>query len=228
MRIFNPAGLWPETRCETQSPPTNLPWPSDCLKVSCSAAPGIFTKDVCIRDDPWFNFIVNSNTDAISRLCPACGLCCNGVLFGDVELQRGDDAKVLTKLGIDLFRKGRKTAFSQPCSCFDGERCNIYAHRPEQCCAFECGLLKRVKAGRLTPGAALKTIAETRRNSAAVLELVRKLGNLDEHQPLNQRYARVAAQPIDLSADVVEVERRGELMMAVARLVKSLKRDFLT
>lgn len=180
------------------------------------------------RVPPWFNLVVTLKCDAISRLCPACGLCCNGVLFGDVELQRGDDAKVLSKLGIDLFRKGRKTAFSQPCSCFDGERCRIYTHRPEQCRAFECGLLKRVKAGRLTPGAALKTIAETRRNSAAVLELVRELGNLDEHLPLNQRYARVIAQPIDMSAGEALVDCRGELMMAVAKLVETLKRDFLT
>ncbi|MEI2724527.1 MAG: hypothetical protein V9H26_13620 [Verrucomicrobiota bacterium] len=65
-----------------------------------------------IRIHPWFNLVVTWKNDAIVRLCPACGLCCNGVLFGDVELQRGDDAKQLAELGVDLFRKGRKTAFS--------------------------------------------------------------------------------------------------------------------
>lgn len=164
---------------------------------------------------------------AVKQLCPACGLCCNGVLFGDVELQRGDDAKRLGNLGLNLFRKGRKTAFTQPCSCFDGKLCVIYTDRPRQCRAFECGLLKRVNAGKLTTGAALKTIAETRRSADAVLKLVRELGNTDENQPLNQRYAAVVAQPIDMSASETEVELRGELMMAVAKLVDSLERDFL-
>ena len=165
--------------------------------------------------------------DVISQLCPACGLCCNGVLFGDVELQRGDNAKLLTQLGLNLFRKGGKSAFSQPCSCFDGKLCGIYADRPKQCRAFECGLLKRVQAGKLTTGAALKTIAEARRSSVAVLKLVRELGHTDETKPLNQRYAAVVAQPIDMAADEAVLERRGELMMAVAKLVDSLERDFL-
>lgn len=166
-------------------------------------------------------------SDAISRLCPACGLCCNGVLFGDVELRRGDDPKALARLGVALFRKGRRAAFSQPCSCFDGKLCGIYPDRPSQCRAFECGLLKRVNAGELTAGAALKSIAEMRRRADAVLKLVRELGNADETQPLNQRYAAVVSQPVDLSAGEAEVERRGELMMTVAKLMGALERDFL-
>ncbi len=31
-------------------------------------------------------------------LCPDCGLCCNGVLFADVELRAGDDAGRLKQL----------------------------------------------------------------------------------------------------------------------------------
>lgn len=166
-------------------------------------------------------------SDAVSQLCPACGLCCNGVLFGDVELQREDDRNRLKSLGVDLFRKSRKTAFSQPCSCFDGNLCGIYADRPKQCRAFECGLIKRVSAGKLTTGAALKVIADTRRRSEAVLKLVRELGNTDEAKPLNRRYADVVGQPIDMAADEADLERRGELMMGVASLMKLLQRDFL-
>ncbi len=180
-----------------------------------------------IRIHPWFNLVVTRKNDAISSLCPACGLCCNGVLFGDVELQRTDDAKQLQSLGLELLRKGRKTAFSQPCSCFNGGLCGIYGNRPKQCRAFKCGLLKRVNAGKCSSGKALRTIVEVRSQVDAVLHLVRKLGNLDEHKPLNQRYASVVAQPIDLSEDETKLEWRGELMMAVAKLIDSLKRDFL-
>ncbi len=167
-------------------------------------------------------------SEPVAQLCPACGLCCNGVLFGDVELQRGDDARLLAQLDVSLFRKGRKNAFSQPCSCFDGKLCCIYSNRPTQCRTFECGLLKRVTAGDLTTGAALKTIAAARRSAEAVLKLIRELGNVEETKPLNQRYAAVAAQPIDLAAGEAEVERRGELMMAVAKLVETLERNFRT
>lgn len=170
----------------------------------------------------------NKTADAIAKLCPACGLCCNGVLFGDVELQRGDDAKRLSKLGVELFRKGRKTAFAQPCACLVNGLCRIYTDRPTRCATFDCGLLKRVQREELSAAAALKKIAEAKRRSAEVLKLVRQLGNTDESLPLNQRYSAVIAQPIDMSADENEIERRGELMMAVSKLTDTLGRDFLT
>jgi hypothetical protein len=183
---------------------------------------------MCICVHPWFNLSVTQNDEAVAKLCPACGLCCNGVLFGDVELQRGDDAKQLTKTGVELFRKGRKTAFMQPCDCLVKGLCSIYAHRPKRCAAFDCGLLKRVQREELSAVAALKKIAEAKRRAAEVLKLVRQLGNKDESLPLNQRYSAVIAQPIDMSADEAEIERRGELMMAVSKLTDVLGRDFLT
>jgi Fe-S-cluster containining protein len=181
---------------------------------------------ICVH--PWFNPGVTQNDAAIAKLCPECGLCCNGVLFGDVELQRGDDATHLAELGVEFFRKGRKTAFAQPCACLEGGLCRIYADRPKRCAAFDCGLLKRVQRDELSAAAALKKIAEAKRRAADVLKLVRQLGNDDESLPLNQRYSAVIAQPIDMSADEAEIERRGELMMAVSRLVETLERDFLT
>ncbi|KAB2645640.1 MAG: YkgJ family cysteine cluster protein [Verrucomicrobia bacterium] len=168
------------------------------------------------------------NSRAISKLCPTCGLCCNGVLFGDVELQRDDDAKLLAKLGVEVFRKGRKTAFSQPCDCLVKGLCTIYANRPKRCAAFDCGLLKRVQNEEVSAVAALKKIAEAKRRAAEVLKLLRELGNDDETLPLNQRYSIVIAQPIDMASNESEIERRGELMMAVSRLTDSLGRDFLT
>lgn len=168
-----------------------------------------------------------SNANAVAGLCPNCGLCCNGVLFGDVELQRGDSSQKLAVAGIELFRKGRKQAFRQPCACFDGKLCRIYAGRPKRCAMFNCGLLKRVMAGELSVPAALKAIRSAKGQAVKVLNLVRELGNQDESQPLTKRYAAVIAEGIDLSADEAEVERRGELMMAVAELAGRIERDFL-
>lgn len=167
------------------------------------------------------------STDAVSQLCPNCGLCCNGVLFADVELRKGDDAGRLTELGLSLKQKGRQQVFTQPCACFDGRLCRIYAGRPTRCRTFECGLLKRVSAGGLSAGAALKTIAQARREAENVRELLRKLGQRDEQLALTRRYAQVMSEPIDLSGRENAAELRGELMMTVNNLMQTLQREFL-
>lgn len=154
-------------------------------------------------------------------------MCCNGVIFGDVELQREDDAKRLAGLGLELFRKGGKKCFNQPCGCFDGKLCTIYEDRPNRCRSFECKLLKRVQSGQVSEAAALKSIAEARNAVKAVRQLVRKLGNTDESVPLNRRYSAIIAQPIDLAGSKELIERRSELMFAVAELTRILGRDFL-
>ena len=164
----------------------------------------------------------------MAQLCPACGMCCNGVLFGDVELQRGDNSKSLAEQGLELFRKGRKQCFHQPCACFDGKLCQIYAERPARCRTFECALLKRVQAGRVAVPTALTKIAEARRQAEAVRRLVRALGHTDERVPLNRRYAAVASEPIELAGDDQRIARRSELMRAVGKLAKILEQDFLT
>ena len=164
---------------------------------------------------------------AIDQLCPKCGLCCNGVLFGDVELQRGDDAKKLAALGVELFPKGRKKVFNQPCACLVNGLCRIYESRPSRCRSFDCRALQRVHRGEVAVTTAHKAIAEAKRRADEVLRLVRALGDANETQPLSRRYAALMAQPMDLAGDEAQLELRGELMLAVGRLVKVLERDFL-
>jgi uncharacterized protein len=166
--------------------------------------------------------------DAVSQLCPNCGLCCNGVLFADVELRAGDDAKHLAKIGLTLEKKGRnKTAFAQPCACFDGKLCAIYAGRPKRCRTFECGLLKRVQADELDADAALKTISKSKSQAEKVRGLLRQLGQKDESLAMTKRYAQAMNAPIDLADLESDSERRGELMLAVDELMRQLQRNFL-
>mgnify|MGYP001616304967 CR=1 FL=1 len=145
-------------------------------------------------------------------------MCCNGVLFADVELQPGDDAALLQTLGVKLFAKGGKRRFGQPCACLDGKLCRIYAGRPERCRSFNCRLVQRVQAGELTDEVALESTAAARRVSDAVRRLVRQLGDVDEAAPLSHRYSRIMAQPIDFGGDGAVIKRRSELMRAVDRL----------
>ncbi len=169
----------------------------------------------------------NPAGDLASRLCPECGLCCNGVLFADVELQPGDDAGRLGTLGLRLRRARGKVKFTQPCACLDGKLCRIYAERPTQCAAFECGVFKRVATGELTFAAALTKIKKAQRLSGRVRQLLRKLGDDAESLSLTKRYVRVMAMPMDLSGDPDLCDARGELMLAVDDLMELLHREFL-
>ncbi len=93
----------------------------------------------------------------VDQLCPNCGLCCDNTLFADVELCAEDDPKRLSELGLSLMKKGRdRLAFTQPCACFDGKFCKIYADRPKHCTLFEGALLKKVSAGEMKADDALK------------------------------------------------------------------------
>jgi Fe-S-cluster containining protein len=167
--------------------------------------------------------------NAVDQLCPKCGLCCDSTLFADVELRAGDDPKRLAKLGLSLVKKGRsKVAFAQPCACFDGKFCGIYADRPKRCRLFECGLLKKVQAGDMSAGAALKKISEAKALAAQVRELLHVLGQSDEKLALTKCYAQAMREPIDLADESGGAERRGELMLAVNDLMHVLQRDFLT
>ncbi|HSY74260.1 MAG TPA: YkgJ family cysteine cluster protein [Dongiaceae bacterium] len=166
--------------------------------------------------------------NGVEQLCPNCGLCCDSTLFADVELRAGDDAKRLAELGLTLEKKGRgKLAFAQPCVCFDGKLCGIYEDRPKRCRTFECGLLKKVEADEMTAGAALKKISEAKILMKKVRGLLRQLGQNDERLALTKRYSQAMGATVDLSASENDSALRGELMLAVNDLMRTLQRDFL-
>lgn len=163
--------------------------------------------------------------NVVDQLCPNCGLCCDGTLFADVELRAGDDAKRLAKLGLALKKKGRsKIAFAQPCACFDGALCNIYPDRPKRCRLFECGLLKKMNAGEMKVGVALKKIAKAKEMVKGVGDLLKSF-EADESLALSERYARAMSEPMDLTSG--KTDRHGRLMRAYEELMRVLQRDFL-
>jgi Fe-S-cluster containining protein len=163
---------------------------------------------------------------AVDKLCPNCGLCCDGTLFADVELRAGDDAKRLEKLGLSAETKGKvKIAFAQPCACFDGKLCEIYGERPKHCRMFECGLLKKVNAGEMKSSAALKRISRAKDLIAKIQELLKAFEGDDESAELSKRYARAMESPMDLTAG--NADQHGELMRAYAEWMTVAQKEFL-
>jgi len=169
-----------------------------------------------------------NSASAPDRLCKACGLCCNGVLFADVKVGPNDRPATLTELGLRLRRRGASSAFDQPCAALRADgHCGIYAERPRMCRAFECGVLQEVIAGTLTEAGALRVIRRAKKLTRKVTDLLQRSGNQDTHRPLTRRYQAVMRTPIDLTTGKAAGERRGELMLAVHELMELVKRRFL-
>ena len=177
------------------------------------------------------------------QLCLACGLCCNGVLFKDVELQPGDNAVRLKALGLPIHesRKNQRTAeqrpiskpdtqhskFPQPCAALcAGNRCRLYAERPVRCREFECSLFKSVASGETEMSAALKTIGIARQRADKVRRLLHELGDTNEHLALSLRFKRTRKRLESGALDENTADSFGELTLAVHALNFLLSEKF--
>ncbi len=156
------------------------------------------------------------------QLCLACGLCCDGTLFDNVQLGPGDDAKKLKALGLPVFASRSKppiTLFRQPCTALCADRtCRVYADRPGQCRDFECGVFKDSAAGRIEFAAALRLVKQARRRADKVRRLLRELGDSAEHRSLTERFSDTKQRMESGVADEGAGHTFAELSLAVHQL----------
>lgn len=160
-----------------------------------------------------------SPSKIIRDLCLQCGLCCNGVIFRDVELQASDDPKPLQAAGLAINIRRHAATISQPCAALGPDlRCRVYADRPTRCRDFECDLFKAVARDELDLPTALKVIRTTRQRAVKVQKLLRRTGNDDETSPLARRFQRVQrrCEAGALADDAIDAF--GELSLAVHAL----------
>ncbi len=88
--------------------------------------------------------------DALSTLCRACGLCCDGSLFTHVPLEP-DEVAQLEALGIPIqHRRSGKKALAQRCAALEGKDCRIYQSRPGTCSDYRCLLADALIDGEVT------------------------------------------------------------------------------
>ncbi len=180
---------------------------------------------------------LESSNSTDENLCLSCGLCCNGVIFADVKLERGEDAARFQAFGLPIrCSGGRKpstagakpgsASFPQPCAALDGCRCRIYADRPSYCRKFECLLLKSVNAGRTEPAEARRIILTAQRRADKVKRLLRALGDNAEGTALSIRF-RQTARRMEKGGLPQETARLfGELTLAVHDLNLILGKEF--
>lgn len=159
---------------------------------------------------------------AIDQLCKSCGLCCNGVLFTDVKLDKDESHHRLVSLGLKLKKSGSTLKLCQPCPAHVGGLCSVYADRPQVCRKFECQLLRRVQAGTLQSARALEIIETTLAAQDDVQAAVAACGETREQVSLSRRFRNVMSQPLDL-ADPHQEKLRRKLAAASHRLGKLLR-----
>jgi Fe-S-cluster containining protein len=135
--------------------------------------------------------------EAASRLCTACGMCCNGVLFEIVRLQPQDSMKELEKLGMQINRRKTQPYFKQPCRFLNDCTCTIYEQRPTRCRRFECLQLKMLAAEEITEAAAAAKIEEARTQVQRVRDLLAGAGDASTDEALEERVRHVFGDQTD-------------------------------
>ncbi len=148
-------------------------------------------------------------------------MCCDCTLFDLVKLEGDDDARKLKALGLPVkASRGRVPIerFPQPCAALGPDRrCRVYADRPWQCRVFECGVLKDLKAGRIGAAAALRQVTRARRRAERVRQLLRALGDHDEHRGLGERFHRTSERMEAGGADAAARAIFADLSLLVHR-----------
>ena len=160
------------------------------------------------------------------RLCNACGLCCNGVMFHTVRLQPNDAAPELVALGLKLKRKRRQDWILQPCPAYHDGQCSIYAQRPERCRRFECRQLQQVETGEITEEVALEKIRDVQRRAAQLDTLSRRDDGGLRKGPLSKRCETALAEWFDATTHPELVVPREELARGLAELEAILDEHF--
>ncbi|MDZ4404241.1 YkgJ family cysteine cluster protein [Prosthecobacter sp.] len=169
---------------------------------------------------------VEDSTAIASRLCAACGMCCDGTMFQIVRMQPGDSAAELGRLGLKIRCRDGEFFMEQPCSALKEMKCTIYEKRPTRCRLFHCQQLRRVETGDATESEATAMIVETRELVECVRGLIEQSGLREDGQALPERFERVMATPVDVKLEPEMAAVREDLGNAMQKLRMRINREF--
>ncbi len=106
-----------------------------------------------------------SAVDPTQLLCVRCGLCCDGSLLDDIELQNESEADSVEAMGLEVEDDTEgPPVMTTPCRALKDCRCSLYPYRPLACRSFECRLLLEVRAGKVPVEEAFGIIGKARQS----------------------------------------------------------------
>lgn len=125
------------------------------------------------------------NIKEVSDICVACGMCCDGTLFGKANLsneQFNDDYENVLKardLNMNVFEENGKYFFKQPCHLFN-TCCTVYNQvRPRVCGTYFCEPLKKYERAEHTLEQASKLIQQALALKAEILKTSKEFPELN-------------------------------------------------
>ena len=169
---------------------------------------------------------MSAAASAASRLCAACGMCCDGTIFHHVWLQPADSAKALAALGLKLKRKRKGDRILQPCPAHRNGQCSIYDDRPERCRLFECKQIQGVAAGKITEAEAAAKIREALDRVSRLLGLFGVAGETNSRGPLLIRYEKILAAALDPAAGEEAASLRAQLIREMEEFEALVDQEF--
>ncbi len=161
-----------------------------------------------------------------ARLCGSCGMCCDGVLFHAVELQKEDNPRQLASLGLKLRSKKGVSSFLQPCSAHREEgghcSCSIYDQRPLRCKNFDCQQLRGLLSGTITENVAQERVQQARSQVESILGLLDRISPTNPNRSLAHRVANALTLPPGVERGALH----EELETAMKALESLLQKEF--
>ncbi len=134
-----------------------------------------------------------------SRLCLACGLCCQGLLHDWATLEPRE-VEAAERLGLKSFVHQDGPAFRLPCPRHQDGCCTVYEERPGACRGYQCKLLRRYLAGEVTAEDSLGRIEQVKRLLA---DIRRRIDAREDGVSVwHQLHAFEEASPAALDADL--------------------------
>ena len=108
-----------------------------------------------------------------SRLCLACGLCCDGTVFGFAHIEE-EEVEDTAGIGLQTIRTTKdEPAFLLGCHYLDGAACTRYRDwRPSVCGDYFCEVQKRVGKQELAEDEAFSIIARARQMTEEIKALL--------------------------------------------------------
>ncbi len=97
-----------------------------------------------------------------TRLCRACGLCCDGTVFVYVPVTEEEARRLVHRLPILPATDRLEARFDLRCPAHGAGGCSIYEERPDICAQFRCKLLRRLEAGTIDLDDARVVVARVR------------------------------------------------------------------
>lgn len=97
----------------------------------------------------------------ISKICVACGMCCDGTLFAKANIKDDSDRVLADSLGLSTMMKDEVRLFSLPCHHFES-KCTVYdQNRPVVCGSYFCNPIIKLKREKMSLPEAQEIISKT-------------------------------------------------------------------